>query len=482
LARKAREQTSATLFVSNLCLPRLASADPFSVSDPKGLKYVICAANQRLAEALAQVADAWILDYDGVVTDTGAEKWEDAKTHYLAHAGISSVGMATLAERFCRSLAAVKRPSAKCVVVDLDNTVWGGVVGDDGVAGIRIGHDYPGNVFRDVQIFLKGLRARGFLLAICSKNEETVALEALQSHPDMVLRPADFSARFINWDPKPVNLRRIAEALNIGLDSLLLLDDNPVERAQVRAELPQVAVPELPADITKWLRELHHIELFHRPRLTAEDVRRAQMYAADMGRTPLKQCAVSLEEFLHSLDMQAEVGLCNEHNLERIHQLLQKTNQFNLTTRRYSKDDVCRLAADERSEVAWLRLKDKCGDLGLVCVGILRNTEAATWEIDTLLMSCRVMGRKVEDAFLAYLGEIARNHGGRALRGVFIPTAKNTPVARFYPEHDFAPEALLAGDGEDVSAHVYIRQIESQPLVWPAVIRRQQGSTCLTIC
>jgi FkbH-like protein len=482
LARKAREQTSATLFVSNFCLPRLASADPFSASDPNGLKYIICAANQRLAEALAQVADAWILDYDGAVTDTGADHWEDAKTHYLAHAGISSVGMAALAERFCRSLAAVKRPPAKCVVVDLDNTLWGGVVGDDGVAGIRIGHDYPGNVFREVQIFLKGLRARGFLLAICSKNEETVALEALQSHPDMVLRPGDFSARFINWDPKPINLRRIAETLNIGVDSLLFLDDNPVERAQVRAELPQVMVPELPVDTTDWLRTLHGIELLDRPRLTAEDVRRAQMYAADAGRRPLEQSAVSLEEFLSSLEMKAEVGLCNEQNLDRIHQLIQKTNQFNLTTRRYSKDDVRRLAADERSAVAWLRLRDKCGDLGLVCVGIVRNTEDAAWEIDTLLMSCRVMGRRVEDAFLAYLGEVARDHGGRVLRGVFIPTAKNAPVARFYPEHGFAPEALSAGDGEDIGAQTYIRQIESQPLLWPAVIGRQQGSTCLTIC
>jgi FkbH-like protein len=201
-----------------------------------------------------------------------------------------------------------------------------------------------------------------------------------------------------------------------------------------------------------------------------------------VGRTQLQQSAVSLEEFLRSLDMQAEVGLCDERNLERVHQLIQKTNQFNLTTRRYSKDDVCRLAADERSEVAWLRLKDKCGDLGLVCVGILRNAEDAAWEIDTLLMSCRVMGRGVEDAFLAYLGEIARDHGGRVLRGVFIPTAKNAPVARFYSEHDFAPEALSAGDGEDIGAQTYIRQIESQPLVWPAVIRREQGSTCLTKC
>jgi FkbH-like protein len=477
LARKSREQTSVTLFISNFCLPRLASADPFSASDPNGLKHIIHAANQHLADALAQVPDAWIFDYEGVVSDAGGEKWKDAKTHYLAHAGISWASMASLAMRFSRCLAAVTRPPAKCVVVDLDNTLWGGVVGDDGMAGIKIGHDYPGSVFRDVQIFLKGLRARGFLLAICSKNDETVALEALQSHPDMVLRPGDFSARCINWEPKPVNLRRIAETLNIGVDSLLFLDDNPVERAQVRVELPQVMVPELPVDITDWLRILHGIELLDRPRLTAEDARRAQMYAADAGRRQFGQSAASLEEFLSSLDMKAEVGLCDEQNLERIHQLIQKTNQFNLTTRRYSKDDVRRLAADETSEVAWLRLRDKCGDLGLVCVGVLRNTGDAVWEIDTLLMSCRVMGQKVEDAFLAYLGELARDHGGRFLRGVLIPTAKNAPVARFYPERGFAPEALLAGDGKEAGVHAYIRQIDSQPLFWPAVIKRQQGST-----
>jgi FkbH-like protein len=481
LAGECRRRSGATLFVSNMSLPRLASADPFSASDPDGLKHIVHAANQRFASELAQVPDAWVLDYDGVASDVGTDRWEDTKLHYFARAGISSAGMAALAERFCRCLAAVKRPAVKCVVVDLDNTLWGGVVGDDGVAGIRIGHDYPGNVFRDVQVFLKGLRARGFLLAISSKNSEPVAMEAIRSHPDMVLRPSDFAATIINWEPKPANLRRIAEILNIGLDSLLFLDDNPVERARVRAELPQVVVPELPTDITRWLAALHRIELLDRPRLTTEDVRRAEMYAANSRRKELEQSAGGIGEFLNSLEMVAEVGLCDAQSLDRIHQLIQKTNQFNLTTRRHSIEDVRRLAADQGSAVAWLRLSDKCGDLGLVCVGILRDAGHAVWEIDTFLMSCRVMGRNVEDAFLAYLGEIARDRGGHALRGVFIPTAKNMPVTQFYPEHGFAAEASSAADPGETGVRVYIRQTDSQPLLWPAVIKRRGGSVCPTV-
>ena len=473
LARAVRNQSRATLFVSNFCLPQLNSAHVFGASEPSGLKHLIVDANRELARNVAALSDAWILDYDGIVNDCGAVRWSDPKLHYWARAGISPLGLELLSARFARCLAAIRRPGAKCVVVDLDNTLWGGVVGDDGIAAIKIGHDYPGNVFRDIQAFIKSLRSRGILLAIASKNDERVALHALESHPDMVLRPGDFAARLINWEPKALNLERIAALLNIGLDSLVFIDDNPVERAHVRAQLPMVEVPEMPSDIVEWPSALRGIERFDRPKLTTEDVQRADMYAADVSRKQLQQTAGTLQEFLQSLDMTAEVGLCDDRTLDRIHQLIQKTNQFNLTSRRYTKDEVRRMSEDPARAVAWLRLRDCYGDMGLVAVSIVRDAGGGVWEIDTLVMSCRVMDRHVERALLAYLAEVARERGGKTLKGVYISTPKNDPVRGFFPAQGFTlDEAAANGEGQAT----YTRDIDDDIVAWPRVIHRREGT------
>jgi FkbH-like protein len=220
------------------------------------------------------------------------------------------------------------------------------------------------------------------------------------------------------------------------------------------------------------LPALHGIERFDRPKLTGEDTRRADMYAADVSRRQLQQAAKSVEEFLHSLGMTAQVGLCDDRRLDRVHQLIEKTNQFNLTSRRYSRDEVRRIAGDPRSAVAWLRLQDRYGDMGLDCVGIIREVDIGLWEIDTLLMSCRVMGRKVEDAFLAYLAELARYRGGKALRGVYIPTPKNEPVRGFYEARDFVLDDTPS-DGPE-GAMAYIRVIDDATVSWPAIIQRDR--------
>ena len=470
LVRRIRAESGATVFLSNFCLPQLSTVYVLGASEPSGLKHLIAEANRQLAQDLGGIIDAWLLDYEGAVMECGATRWVDAKLHYWARTGIAPLGLESLASKVSRCLAAIKRPAAKCVVIDLDNTLWGGAIGDDGLDGIKIGHDYPGNVFRDIQVFIKGLRSRGFLLAIASKNEEQVALQALESHPDMVLRRGDFAASFINWEPKPVNLRRIAAFLNIGIDSLIFIDDNPVERAQVRAELPMVEVPELPADVTRWLDTLQRVERLDRAALTAEDARRGDMYAADAGRRQLQESAASIGEFLQSLGMIAEVGVCDARTLDRIHQLIQKTNQFNLTSRRYTKDEVRRMADDPGRAVAWLRLQDRYGDMGLVCVGIIADAGGGTWEIDTLLMSCRVMDRQVERAFLAYLAEIARDRGGKLLRGVYVPTPKNGPVHGFFEAHGFARDTGVVNGGEAVA---YCRALDDEIVLWPPIIQRQ---------
>jgi FkbH-like protein len=442
----------------------------FGASNPRSLKHLVQAANRQLAQETEGIVDAWIFDYENSVAECGLVSWEDSRLYHMARVPSSFEGLRLIASRFCRSLASVRKPTAKCIVVDLDNTIWGGVIGDDGMGAIQVGHDYPGNVFREIQVFLKGLRARGIVLAVASKNTESVALEALEHHPEMVLRASDFSVLRINWQPKSQSVHEIAHALNIGLDSIVFLDDNPVERAEVRLHVPQVVVPELSSDITQWMSVLLNLEALDNANVTIEDTRRADMYAAEASRQRLQQDAASVEDFLGSLEMSAEVGLLSERELERVHQLIQKTNQFNLTTRRYSKAQLAEIVADSANAVAWLRLADKYGDLGLVCVGILRQLSSDLWEIDSFLMSCRVMGRGVEAAFLTYLFELAIERGAPAIRGVFLPTAKNGPVRTFYENSGFM---IAHGETQDLSdAKIYHHSLQECQLAWPSFIRR----------
>ncbi len=471
VVREIRMRSASTILVSNFASPRLDSLDPFSASQPRSLKHIIGAANRELAEALTSFNDAWVFDYAGAVSARGSEEWSDACMDYVARVGIAPKNMSALANRFVRCFAATQRPAAKCVVVDLDNTLWGGEIGDDGLEGIHLGQDYPGSAYRDVQMFLKGLRSRGVLLAVSSKNEANVAISAIDTHPDMVLRTRDFANLQINRDPKPDNLVRIARELNIGLESLVFIDDNPVERAQVRIELPMVCVPDMPIDIGEWLRTLEQLETFDRPGMTAEDRQRADMYTANQERRNLERSATDLDGFLSSLEMVAWVGLCDDQNFNRIHQLIQKTNQFNLTGRRFSSEEIRSLAGSAGSAVAWLRLKDRYGDQGLVCVGIVRDTGGGIWNIDCLLMSCRVIGRRVEDAFLMYLREIVAGRGGCQLRGKYVVTGKNTLVANLYREHGFLPETLGGNGSGEIGS--YLRSVNDEGWAWPLAIKRE---------
>jgi FkbH-like protein len=471
LARAARERSRASILVSNLCLSTARLFDIFDSSNPDGLGHLLAEANRHLARELAALPDTHIFDYAGLVAEEGRNHWSDPRLWYMARAGLSAAVQPAFGRRLARSVAALLRPAAKCLVLDLDNTLWGGVIGDDGLEGIQLGDDYPGNLYKDFQRALLSLRRRGFLLAVASKNDEAAVLEALNTHPEMILRAEHFAAIYANWEPKPANLRRIAAALNIGLDALIFIDDNPVERAQVREALPMVEVVELPAKPIGYLETLGEVARLDRPRLLAEDRGRAALYQQEQQRQALRQSAAGIEDFWCDLEMVATVGLCDEVNLNRVAQLIQKTNQFNLTTRRHKLDDVRCLMASEAAEVAWLRLADRFGDAGLVCVGIIRAVEPAVWEIDTFLMSCRVMGRQVETAFLAYLAELAAKRGATSLRGLYCPTPKNQITHQFYPEHGF----MEVGQVEKAGT-VFEISLPSDTLVWPEVIKWAAGA------
>jgi FkbH-like protein len=333
---------------------------------------------------------------------------------------------------------------AKALVVDLDNTLWGGVVGEDGLDGIQVGPEYPGAAYLALQRAIQALRHRGVLLAVASKNNPDEALDALDRHPGMLLRSGDFAALRINWNDKARSLREIAEELNIGVDSLAFLDDNPAEREQVRLELPEVTVVELPSDPMGYARALADCPVFERLSLTREDQQRGRLYEDQRQRADLQRASASLEDFLRSLEMEMSMGPVEPASVRRVAQLTQKTNQFNLTTRRYSEQEIDALASDPGARVYQVQVRDRFGDNGLVGVAITRRG-ADAWEIDTLLLSCRVIGRAVESAMLARLSDDARAAGATRLCGWFLPTAKNAPASDFYPSHGFS--LLESSDG-----------------------------------
>lgn len=467
LARELRQRTDAPLFALNLHCPRLFAVDPFDASNPNGLGHLLAAENRRLAAALGELADAYLLDYERLVAEREGGPWTDPRLWYMARIGVAASHQAYLARAMIRASAAVLRAPAKCLVLDLDNTLWGGVLGDDGPEGIAVGDDYPGNVFKDFQATLLGYYHKGFLLAIASKNDQQLVTETLETHPEMLLKADHFSVVKASFGAKAEALQQIAAELNIGVDALVFVDDNPLERAQIRQALPSVRVVELPTDPMGYRAALLATVDLDRARFSAEDRKRSEMYQAEGLRRKFRQATQTVEQFLASLEMVAEVGLAGGQTLERIHQLIGKTNQFNLTTRRHTLEQVRAMMGSPDHRVAWLRLKDRFSDMGLVCVGIIARAADDTWEIDTLLMSCRVMGRGVEVAFLAYLAELARSEQAARLRGVYQQTRKNKPVVAFYPDHGFEP---LAADQDAPST--YAKEITPDGFSWPETIRR----------
>jgi FkbH-like protein len=467
LASATRQRFRGPILVSNFTIQDQIIPDIFDAGNPDGMTHLVAEQNSLLAKQLASLTDIHIFDYSGCVSFVGGQIWRDRRLWYMGRIAVGPAAQQYFSRQISRFAASLLRPAAKCLVMDLDNTLWGGVIGDDGPGGITIGDDYPGNLFKDFQAALLGFRHRGFLLAIASKNDEQLVRQTLDTHPEMILRSEHFASMQINWNPKPLNIRKIAEHLNIGLDSIVFIDDNPVERACVKVELPMVHVVEMPADVISYLPVLRNIAALDKTRILEEDRLRARQYQQEAKRREFESGVTSMADFMRGLQMTARVGRLDSNTLERIHQLIHKTNQFNLTSRRHLKDDIKRMHDSPDSEVAWLRLNDRFGDMGLVCVGIIKKIDNRLWEIDTFLMSCRVMGRNAEDAFLSYLAELTLLRGASALRGVYIRTPKSKPVENFYNEHKFRTISH-----PDDATWVYEIDLDHDTFPWPEQIRR----------
>ena len=404
----------------------------------------------RLAAALRPMADAAgvdLLALDARAARDGIAAWHDPALWHRAKQDISPLAAPMFGDLLVRLIAARRGLSRKCLVLDLDNTLWGGVVGDDGLDGLVLGQGSAlGEAFVDFQRFARDLSRRGVILAVCSKNDLANAEEPFAKHPEMVLKRDDIACFVANWSDKAANLRSIAAALNIGIDSLVFVDDNPFERNLVRQELPMVAVPEVGDDPTYYARIIADAGYFESLAITAEDRARAGQYQGNRRRETLKATATDLSAYLRGLEMQLVWRRFDQIGLARTTQLINKTNQFNLTTRRYTEREVREVMADPRAFGLQLRLLDRFGDNGIIAIVIGRMVDDDLL-IDTWLMSCRVLGRQMEPTTLNLVAAQAQALGAHRLLGDYVPTAKNAMVRDHYTKLGFTVA------GTDPSGH-----------------------------
>jgi FkbH-like protein len=442
--RAFRERSSAALVVHSLELPTRPGMGLLDAQANTGQSAAIQQINQELKQIANEHRGVHTLDYDGLVARHGRLRWHDERKWLVARMPIAADHLIYLAREWLRFLVPLSGKTAKVLVTDLDNTIWGGVIGEDGMTGIKLGPEYPGAAYQNLQRAMLDLARRGILLAICSKNNPEDAMEALENHPAMLLKPKDFAAVRINWSDKVHNLREIASELNIGVDALAFLDDNPVEREQVRNALPEVTVVDLPEDPLAYAATVRDCPVFERLALSSEDQQRTGLYAAQRERSQAEHSFQSKEDFFRYLDQEAEVVPVSPATLARVAQLTQKTNQFNLTTHRYTEQQIADMTARPGWRVLSIKVRDRFGDHGLVGVAITRD-EGEACEIDTFLMSCRVIGRTVETALLSHLVQGAMARGLQRLAGRFVVSKKNAPARDFYARHGFK---LLHENGE----------------------------------
>ncbi|WP_419727962.1 HAD-IIIC family phosphatase [Lichenicola sp.] len=393
--------------------------------------------NDRLRQA-TQIAGVDLLALDRHVAQDGIFSWFNPALWYRAKQEVAPAAAPVYGDLVGRLLATKQGLSYKCLVLDLDNTLWGGVIGDDGLEGIVLGQgSATGEAYVAVQEYAREQARRGIILAVCSKNDDAIAREPFEKHPDMVLKISDIACFVANWQDKASNLRHIAERLNIGIDSLVFLDDNPFERALIRRELPMVAVPEVSDDPALYPYALADAGYFESLVVTDEDRERSSQYQGNTQREALRESATDMDSYLRSLEMKLIWSRFDQIGLQRTVQLINKTNQFNLMTRRYTDTDVQSIMSDPRAVGLQLRLTDRFGDNGIIGIVIGRLQDDGAMLIDTWLMSCRVLGRQVEQATLNLVAQTARSMGARSLIGEYAPTPKNRMVEKHYQKLGF---------------------------------------------
>lgn len=455
--QSVQQALPAQIIQSNFALPPTAELGHLDIVLPQGASRFCMQLNAGFAAAAESDPRLLLHDVHRVASTVGLSRWYDAARWFSYKIPVTPEASLALARSLTTIILALYGRSRKVLVLDLDNTLWGGVIGDDGVEKLQIGNETAvAEAYTAFQKYCLALHNRGVLLAVCSKNDEAVAKSGF-AHPDSVLRLEHFASFQANWNPKHENILRIAEELNLGLDSFVFLDDNPAERAIVQGQLPSVAVPDIGSDVAQYISTLDGFRYFEPISISQEDRDRASQYRANTERAALQSSFASYGDYLQSLEMSAEIAPFSTVYLDRIAQLTNKTNQFNLTTRRYTLAEMEAVLHDPRYIGLYGRLSDRFGNNGLISV-VLGRVEAQHLHLDLWLMSCRVLKRDMEHAMLDVLVEHARFAGVTTLHGYYLPTKKNGVVADHYKQLGFTqtsadPDSLASSWSLDITAY-----------------------------
>lgn len=437
LANTFTNNTKSKLVIANFAIPTYSPHGIFETKSEYGYHQMIEDLNNGLINFFVNSSSVYIYNFNGFVSRYGEENIFDYKQFFFGDMKISLDYIPYMANDLMGYVIGFLGLSKKCIVLDLDNTLWGGIVGEDGFNGIKLGPEPPGNTYLEFQRVLLSLYQRGIILAINSKNNFDDALKVIKEHPYMVLREEHFASMKINWNDKVSNMRDIINELNIGTDSMVFFDDDPVNREYMKLNMPQILTVELPQDSSQYVQIIKKMNEFSVLNITDEDVKRGKMYVEQRKRSDLEQSVPNLEVFLKNLELRLLIKKANEFTIPRISQLTLKTNQFNLTTKRYQESDIRKFSEDNNYLIGCLQVEDKFGDNGITGVFIINKENPKEWFIDTFLLSCRVMGREIEKGMLGYIINKAKENGAEQIKSQFITSQKNKPIENFLPDCGF---------------------------------------------
>ena len=431
------KNSNSKLVLTNFNSPSYSSYGIASMKSNFNLKDMVLYMNKKLQEFSINQNSIFIFDFDAFVSKFGEKNVFNYQNYFFGDIKIDLDYIPYFANELIPYIIAQLGISKKCIVLDLDNTLWGGTVGEDGFDGIKLGPQLPGNTYLEFQKNLKALKNRGIILAINSKNNFNDAIQVINEHPNMILRKEDFSSIMINWNNKVSNMYEIAQELNIGLDSIVFFDDDPVNRELMRTSLPDILTVELPKDSSEYVNTLHELPEFSMFEITDEDSKRSEMYAQQQIRKEFEISTPNLEDLLRNLSLELTIKKSNNFTNPRISQLILKTNQFNLTTKRYTAEDILNFTNDENIIVGCAQVKDKFGDHGITGVFIIKKLNSSEWFLDTFLLSCRIIGREIEKGILNYIINEAKKNGIKIIKSQYVRTEKNTPIQDFLPNCGF---------------------------------------------
>ena len=464
IIKNLRKKTDALILLNNFYLRKNLPSGILDTKDQLGVKELLSKLNNRIYDIIKDKPNVFVIDVETVLAKIGWASSFSRKMEYMADLLLTNEAFLAFAKEYGRYIKAMKGWTKKCIVLDLDNTLWGGIIGEDGLDGIKLGNTYPGNAYLDFQKQLLNLYNKGFLLTVNSKNNFEDALEVFRKHPESILKENHFAIMKINWKDKATNIKEIAAELNIGVDSLVFFDDNPTERALIKQEVPEILVVDMPEDVSLYRDTLDNLFAFDLLNLTEEDKKRNKMYVEQRQRKELETSAQSMDEFLKKLELKVSIFECDNFSIPRAAQMTNKTNQFNLTTKRYDESQIRFFYNSTDYKIYLIKVADKFGNHGITGMAII-NKGSKKWQIDTFLLSCRVIGKTVEKTLIQRIIDDARSEGIQVLEGKFIPTQKNKPASTLYEDNGF----VCMDENEDYS--IWNLDLTKEINLWPEWIK-----------